>query len=87
MLFETTVTTSANTLAKELEHGFEQASTIVLKLENMDSGVFRDAVEYLLRNDIPYGDIILMNEYGKVKAVTYKDIKTGKYVRKTKGFL
>ena len=85
--FKFCVTTKSNTLSKELLHGFEQARTLVLKLENMDFGIFKEAINYLKRNEISYGDILLMNEYGKVIAITYKDIKSGKYIRKTKGFL
>ncbi len=39
--FKYCVTTSSNTLAKELEHGFKQAGTIVLQLEHMDTGMFK----------------------------------------------
>ena len=85
--FKYCITTKSNTLAKELEEGFGQAKTIVLKLQKMDLGEFKEAIDYLLRNEIPYGDIILMNKYGNAVALTYKDIKTGKFARKAKGFL
>lgn len=85
--FKYCVTTHPNTLAKELEHGFEQANTIALKLINMDSGVFRETVDYLLRNKIPYGDIVLLNKYGKTLVITFKDIKNKTFVHKIKGFL
>ncbi len=85
--FKYCVTTSSNTLAKELEHGFEQAKAIVLKLRNMDAGQFKEAVDYLLRNKISCGDIVLMNRYGKVTMIGHKDIKNKTYPRKIKGFL
>lgn len=85
--FKYCTTIKANTIVKELERGFRQAGTIVLKLENMNSGEFKNAIEYILRNETPYGDIVLINEYGKVLTITYKEIKSGKYARKTKGFL
>lgn len=85
--FKYCVTTKANTLVKDLEHGFEQANTIVLKLENMDSGSFKNAIDYMLRNEIPYGDIILMNKYGKVLTFSHRDIRNGSYSIKSKGFL
>ena len=85
--FKYCVTVSSNTLAKELEHGFEQAKTIVLKLRNMDVGQFKEAVDYLLRNKVSCGDIILMNRYGKVMMIGYRDIKNRTYFRKIKGFL
>lgn len=85
--FKYCVTSNANTLAKELEHGFKQANTIVLKIEHIDSGAFKKAIDYLLRNEIPYGNILAMNKYGKVRIITHKDIKRETYIRKTKGFL
>ena len=37
----------------------------VLKLLNMDAVTFKSAIEYLLLNNLPLGDIILLNKYGK----------------------
>ena len=85
--FKYCITTNPNTLAKELEHGFEQASTLVLKLRNMDVGTFRETIEYLLRNEKPFGNIILINRYGKVVDLLKKEIKTGIYKKIIKGFL
>lgn len=85
--FKYCVTTSSNTLAKELEHGFKQAGTIVLRLEHMDAGLFKEAVDYLLRNEIPHGNIILMNKYGKTVELLKKDLKTGVYKKAVKGLL
>lgn len=85
--FKYCITTKSNTLAKELEHGFKQAKTLVLKPARLDSGLFNEAIDYLLRNEISYGNIVLLNKYGKVLTITHKDIKNGRYHRKTKGFL
>ena len=46
-----------------------------------------DAIDYLLRNKIPHGDLVLINKYGKVRIVSYKDIKNHRYSLKIKGFL
>lgn len=85
--FKYCVTTKSNTLVKELEHGFEQGDAVVLKLVNMDSGVLKEAVDYLFRNKMPFGDIILLNRYGKTLVINHKDIKSKAYARKIKGFL
>lgn len=85
--FKYCVTTNANTLAKELEHGFMQAGTIILKLVNMDAGLLKYAIDYLLRNEIPYGNIMLQNKYGKLVELTMKEIRTGIYRKKITGFL
>ena len=85
--FKYCITSNPSTLAKDLKRGFEQANTIVLKLKNMDSGLFRKAIDYLLRNDIPYGGILLINNYGRVIELSRKDLKTGVFRKRIKGFL
>ena len=85
--FKYCITTNSSTLSKELTHGFKQASTIVLKLKHLDAGAFKNAIDYLLRNGIPYGNLILINQYGKTLIINYKDIKSKRYIRKIKGFL
>ena len=85
--FKFCATTKTNTLAKDLKHGFEQANTIILRLEKVDSGMFKEAVDYLLRNDISYGNIILLNTYGKVLELPRKELKTGIFKKTIKGFL
>lgn len=85
--FKYCVTVKPNTLAKQLEHGFTQANTIVLKLTQMDTGQFVEAIDYLVRNEIHYGNLIVLNKYGKSLTINYKYIKNKGYVRKTKGFL
>lgn len=85
--FKYCVTTKSNTLASDLTKGFLQAKTIVLKLENMDVGEFKCAVDYLLRNEISYGNIKLINKYGRMLELSYTDIRKGKYGKMIKGFL
>ena len=85
--FKYCVTTKSNTLAGELASGFKQANTVVLKLENMDAGLFKDAVNYLIRNNIGYGNIKLINKNGKKIDIEYLDIRSGKYQKMIKGFL
>jgi hypothetical protein len=53
----------------------------------MDAGMFKDAIGYMVRNDISYGNIKIINKYGKTKELTYEDIKRGRYVKMIKGFL
>lgn len=85
--FKYAITTKSNTLSKDLENGFKQANLIVLKLKNMDSGQLRDTFDYLIRNDIRFGDIILQNKYGDTLQLTERDIRRGLYRKKIKGFL
>ena len=79
--------TNWNTLQKDLEHGFEQARTIVLKLSKMDTGQFQNTIDYLVRNVKPIGNIKLLNEYGKMLEITSKELRYGAYKKKIKGFL
>ena len=85
--FKYCITKKANTRAGDLEEGFGQAGTIVVKLENKDAGVFKEAVDYLVRNNIPYGNIKVINKYGKNIEITLKEIRFGAYKKKLKGFL
>ena len=85
--FKYCVTTSSNTLAKELEHGFKQAGTTILQLEHMDAGMFKEAIGYLIRNEMLHGNIILMNKYGKTVELLKKDLKTGVYKKAIRGLL
>ena len=79
--------TNWNTLQKDIAHGFEQAGTVVLKLTKMDAGAFKDAIDYLVRNEVPIGNIKLINEYGKIMEIERKEMKSGIYRKKIKGFL
>ena len=89
--FKYSSTTKANTLEQDLIHGFRQARSIVLKLENIDSGNFSDAVEYMLRNEkrleFRIGNIRILNKYGKYRDITRADMRRNTYAKKIKGFL
>ena len=75
-----------NTLQKELYEGFEQTGTIVLKLENGNTDLFVQSIEYLKRNERKIGDLILINKYDNILELSYKDINLGKYRKLVKGF-
>ena len=85
--FKYAITTKSNTLSKEIIEGFDQAKTVVLKLENMDSGIFKETIEYVKRNSETIGNILLLNKYGKTLLLEKKDISRGIYKIKIKGFL
>lgn len=85
--FKYCTTTKYNTLQKDLTDGFIQADTIVLKLESMDLGQFKNTIEYLKRNNLPIGNIILINHYNEVIELTAKHLRTGRYLNKIRGFL
>ena len=72
-------------MAVDLITGFEQAGTVVVKLENMDAGQFKEAIDYLVRNNIPYGNVKLINKRGNLLEITKKEIRVGAYKKKNKG--
>ena len=85
--FKYSTSVKFNTLQQHLAEGFRQAGAIVLKLENMDAGQFKDTIEYMKRNDLPLGDIILINSRNKTMELDIQDFRTGGYKTKIKGFL
>lgn len=85
--FKHSTSTKANTIEGDLSKGFIQANTIVIKVENADLGIFRDAIEQMKRKSSNYGNIILINKYGKVKELERIRIKNNKYLKDIKGFL
>lgn len=85
--FKHSTTTSWNTLQADLKKGFEQANTIVLKLENMDAQGFIETIDYMIRNKIRLGNIVLMNSRGKHMDISERILRTGRYKKKVRGFL
>ena len=85
--FKYSSSTNANTLSKELVSGFLQANNIVLKVTKMDSGQLREAIEYVKRSGVRYNEMKIINKYGKAIDLSLRDIQTGKYIRKIRGFL
>ena len=80
-------TINYNTLAEDLIDGFGQANYIVLANPYLDSGIFIRAIKQVVRKTNRYGNIILVNKYGKIREFNKKDIKIGRYKIKIKGFL
>lgn len=39
----------------------------------MDAGQFRETIEYMNRNELPLGDIILMNQYDEAIDLSLDD--------------
>lgn len=67
---------------------WEQTKQMAFELNEAGFDVaFIPEIDYLVRNEIPYGNIVLINKYRKVRLITYKDIRNEGYLRKTKGFL
>lgn len=85
--FKYSSSTKVGTLVKDLSKGFKQSSTIVLKLENMGLGEFRDVIESMKRNEVSVGNIILINNQNKVVDLSYKEFAQHKYMKKLRGFL
>ncbi len=85
--FKHSTSTNWNTLAVDLEKGFTQASSIVLKLENADLGQIRNCLEYMIRQNKTLGDLTLINSNGQICLLEKKEILSGRYLKKIRGFL
>ncbi|MBR6106278.1 MAG: hypothetical protein IKP81_14635 [Paludibacteraceae bacterium] len=95
--FKCSATTKPGTLFNDLDKGYTQASNVVLKLEKMDAGIFKSAIQEFLRKyeerDSPrfennkIGNMILVNKYGKILELERKDFLNSNYEKKIKGFL
>ena len=66
----------------------EQAGTVVLFPDGIvyDANILKSAIGYLLRNDKPIGNLILINEYGKILEIDRIEIRSGLLNKKLKGF-
>jgi len=80
-------TTKESTLKKDIRKGFIQSNHIVLKTKNGDLGMIERMFDEFIRKRWKLGNITIINEYGKLKDVEEKDIRTGKYLKALKGFL
>ena len=49
--------------------------------------MFCEAIDYIVRNEIPYGNIKVLNKYGDFVEITKKDVEYGSYKKRIKGFL
>lgn len=85
--FKATTTRNGHTLYKELEKGFEQAHTIVLKMGDGDAGTLRDAIDELTRKGCKVGDLVLITQYDKVIPIQRKHLLSGQYLKKIKGLI
>ncbi len=50
----------------------------------MDAGEFKEAIDYIVRNNIPYGNLKVINKYGDFVEITRKDIRFNNYKKKIK---
>lgn len=89
--FKCSTTKLANTLQKDLIDGFGQATTIVLKTNNMDAGLLSEVLAYLGRNEqnkgFRFGEIYFLNKYGEILLINRSNVRRNNYKKKLKGFL
>lgn len=84
--FKYFTTTKTNTIALELIRTYGNTPTIVMQFEKADLGIFKSAIEYIKRNESPLGNVIIINKYGKVLEIEYKEFINNKYEKMLKGF-
>ncbi len=85
--FKYTVSVKWNTIQDDIEKAYKQAQMAVIKFQNADLGQLKEALEYLRRKGIKFGDMIVINRYGDVLELTNRDLRSGKYYKKMRGFL
>lgn len=87
--FKCPISYNWNSLQNAFEHGFKQAETIILYADGvkMDTGLLNETINYLLRNKKNIGNLLIINEYGKILEVGRSEILRGKFGKKIKGFL
>jgi len=85
--FKFSNTTKENTLYSDLKDGFKKAPVVVLKLSNMDLGVFSQTISQLVRKTEIIGDILLINDMGIETFISKEKFRNGSYKNKIKGFL
>lgn len=77
--FKYSESTNWNTLQESLTKGFMQGRNVVMKLMRADAGQFREAVEYMRRNKVAFGDIKLINRNGRIIDLSAKELTNGEY--------
>lgn len=71
-------------MGKELIKGFNQANTIVIKIDGGDIDTIKNAIE-LAKNKCNIKNMIVISEYNKVIELTKSDLLEGKYKRLIRG--
>lgn len=85
--FKYCISTKYNTIQDELHKAFIQAEGVVIQLVNADLGIFKDAIDYLKRNNLPIKDFKILNKYGKILDLSRNEFIKGTYLKKMRGFL
>lgn len=85
--FKYSTTFTESTLKKDLQKGFEQAHGVVLKYVNTNRTVIENTIDEMIRKGWKLGDLKIINKYGECIDFSKRDLKTGKYKKKIRGFL
>lgn len=80
-------TTKENTLYTDLKDGFGKAPMVVLKLNNMDLGVFSRTIEQLKRKGYYIGNMLIVNNMGIERFISRKQLTSGNLKKKMQGLL
>ena len=80
-------TLKIGTLKKDLINGFEKSQMVVLKLRNADTSILAEAIDELARKEHITGDLMLINRLGKEEIFRKRELKSGKYLYRLRGFL
>ena len=60
---------------------------VVLKLRNADTGILSGTINELARKNLIKGDLLLINRLEKEELFEKKELNSGKYLYRLRGFL
>ncbi|MCC8118591.1 MAG: hypothetical protein LIP09_07585 [Bacteroidales bacterium] len=85
--FKYCISTKANTIQIDLSKAFEQGDMAVIQLAKADSSKLIEAINYIKRNDLPLGEILVLNKMGDYIHITKRDLRYNRHNKKIRGFL
>ncbi|MDR0738150.1 MAG: hypothetical protein LBF39_03640 [Prevotellaceae bacterium] len=85
--FKHSTTTKASTIYFDLKNGFKKAQMVVLKVTHADKGHIDSIIDELARKNQIMGSLLLVNKLGIEMMFSRKELTSGSYKKKIKGFL
>lgn len=83
--FKYFTTVRSSNIANELKNTYKNTPTVVMQFEKIDTGILNKAIEELKRKEI-LGNMIVINKYGRVIEIEYREFISNKYEKMLKGF-
>jgi hypothetical protein len=85
--FKHSTTTKSSTIYFDLKNGFKKAQIVALKVTHADKGHIESVIDELSRKNQITGNLLLINKLGTEMMFSKRELTTGYYKKKMKGFL